>query len=355
MANRRLPHAFALAAASLALMFRAPAAPATERLPAYGADIGETSVSGISSGAAMAVQFHIAHSGIIKGAGIIAGSPYYCAEKSTAKATRNCMQPDAAHPVPDPARLKDITDGLARSGAVDDVANLQNSRVWLFSGQADKVVATPVMDAVRGYYGLYLLNDRIAYRKDLKAGHAVPTDDYGGPCAYSGPPFLADCDFDAAGALLAQIYGPLNPPGAQPGGRYIEFDQREFLPDGNAHRHSLSETGYAYVPATCAAERCRIHVALHGCLQQADAVGDSFYRHAGYNRWADTNRLIVLYPQTITRWGWGWPYYTFDFVWNPNACWDWWGYDSAAYHTQKGPQIQAIRGMVDRLAAKANR
>ncbi len=65
--------------------------------------------------------------------------------------------------------------------------------------------------------------------------------------------------------------------------------------------------------------------------------------------------IIVLYPQTISRWGWGWPFYTFNFRWNPNACWDWWGYDSADYHTKKGAQIQAIRAMVERLARQRNR
>lgn len=326
-----------------------------ERLSAHGADITQTSVSGISSGAAMAVQFHIAHSGIVKGAGIIAGSPYYCAENSATRATLNCMRPDTDHPVPAPAHLHGITANLARSGAVDDLANLQNSRVWLFSGQSDKIVETPVMNAVRGYYEMLLLDDRIAYRTDLNAGHAMVTTDYGGPCAYNGPPFVTDCDFDAAGALLSHIYGPLNRPAAEPGGRYIEFDQREFLPDGDAHRHSLSDIGYAYVPKACATQRCRVHVALHGCLQQASAVGDAFYRYGGYNRWADTNGLIVLYPQTISRLGWGPPFWNFNIVWNPNACWDWWGYDSTEYHTRKGPQIQAIRAMVERLAERANR
>ncbi|PPD00957.1 MAG: polyhydroxybutyrate depolymerase, partial [Methylocystis sp.] len=59
-----------------------------------------------------------------------------------------------------------------------------------------------------------------------------------------------------------------------------------------------------------------------------------------------------VYPQTISRWGWGWPFYTLNFVLNPNACWDWWGYDSAEHHTKKGPQIAAIRAIVDRLATK---
>src|SRR5215831_8221550 len=42
-------------------------------LGAYGIDIQQTSVSGVSSGAAMAVQMHIAHSSIMRGVGVIAG------------------------------------------------------------------------------------------------------------------------------------------------------------------------------------------------------------------------------------------------------------------------------------------
>lgn len=113
---------------------------------------------------------------------------------------------------------------------MDNPAHLQNSRVWLFSGKADQVVKTPAMEAVRAYYGFYLRDDRIAWRDDLDAGHAMLTETYGGTCAYSGPPFVTDCDFDAAGALLSHIYGPLNSPGAAPEGRYIDFDQKEFLP-----------------------------------------------------------------------------------------------------------------------------
>ena len=323
---------------------------AAERLRGFATDIGETSVSGISSGAFLAVQFHVAHSSIVRGAGIIAGGPYYCAENSSSRATRNCMKPDADHPVPDAARLKSLTDALARSGAIDDPARLQNSRVWLFSGKADAVVEQPVMDALFRYYRSYLEGERIVYKNDLDAGHAMVTESYGKACSYNGPPFMDDCDYDAAGALLAHIYGPLNPPSAESGGRFVEFDQREFLPDGDAHAHSLADSGMAYVPAACESGRCRVHVALHGCLQHRDQVGDAFYGHAGYNRWADTNAMIVLYPQTVARYGWGWPFWNFNVVWNPNACWDWWGYDGADYHTRNGVQVKAIRGMLDRLA-----
>jgi len=43
--------------------------------------------------------------------------------------------------------------------------------------------------------------------------------------------------------------------------------------------------GYLYVPASCAAEQCRLHVAFHGCNQNVDSVYDDFIRDAGYNRW----------------------------------------------------------------------
>lgn len=44
------------------------------------------SVSGISSGADLAHQFHIAYSSIIHGIGLLAASPYYCAKGDLNKA-----------------------------------------------------------------------------------------------------------------------------------------------------------------------------------------------------------------------------------------------------------------------------
>jgi hypothetical protein len=51
-----------------------------ERLAGFNADIGESSISGISSGAFMAVQFATAWSSVIKGVGVVAGGPYWCAK-----------------------------------------------------------------------------------------------------------------------------------------------------------------------------------------------------------------------------------------------------------------------------------
>ena len=71
--------AFLHLAAAIGLLL-APAAGAAGTLRAYNVDVHDTSVSGLSSGAYMAVQLDVAFSSTIKGAGIIAGGPYYCAQ-----------------------------------------------------------------------------------------------------------------------------------------------------------------------------------------------------------------------------------------------------------------------------------
>src|SRR5262245_36550191 len=52
----------------------------SDKLPALGVRLDQTSVSGLSSGAYMAGQFQLAHSRIVVGAALIAGGPYGCAE-----------------------------------------------------------------------------------------------------------------------------------------------------------------------------------------------------------------------------------------------------------------------------------
>jgi poly(3-hydroxybutyrate) depolymerase len=123
----------------------------------------------------------------------------------------------------------------------------------------------------------------------------------------------------------------------------VSLAQGDFISEPAAH--SLADTGYAYVPTSCAnGETCRIHVSFHGCLQNATgASGSDYYQHAGYNEWADANHLIVLYPQTVTGSG---------AESNPDACWDWWGYDSPSYATQQGPQMAMVRAMIRHFAGK---
>ncbi len=64
----------------LPLLFLSGAAFAADALPSFDVNAERTSVSGLSSGAYMAGQFHVAFSGTVIGAGIVAGGPYGCAE-----------------------------------------------------------------------------------------------------------------------------------------------------------------------------------------------------------------------------------------------------------------------------------
>jgi poly(3-hydroxybutyrate) depolymerase len=323
--------------AELFLALSVGSAVASEPLPGYGADSATFTVSGLSSGGYMAVQMHVAHSHRVKGAAALAAGPYYCAQGSLWTAMSNCMRPGGWSPLPDVNALKAHTERFARERAIDPVSNLASAPVWLFSGTRDRTVGTRVVEALDIFYSLF--NARLVLVKDQPAGHAMVTGDVGNACDASEPPFINDCDYDAAGELLRHLLGKLAPPAAKPGGRLLAFDQGEF---GGKYGISMAESGYAYIPAACDTQVCKVHVAFHGCRQSAEAIGERFVRDAGYNRWADTNRLIVLYPQAIARYWW---------IYNPRGCWDWWGYTDARYATKDGAQIRAVIGMVDRLGA----
>jgi poly(3-hydroxybutyrate) depolymerase len=356
----------------LSVLLRAACA---QPLPALATDAGDVTASGISAGGFMAVQLHVAHSGIVRGVGVLAGGPYYCAQGNAWTATHNCMQPDVTTPVTSIAVLVTQTQVLARGGLIDDPAHLAGARVWLFTGRKDDTVRPAVVEALADYYRRFVPPDRIALVRNVGAGHAMVTTDFGGACGKTAAPYINDCDFDAAGALLTHLYGALQPAASQPEGtqppapdgtqppgatrpvggtstqgELITFDQAPYAVAPYAV--SLDDKGFVYVPQACRAGGCRVHVAFHGCGQGRERIGDVFAQHAGYNRWADSNHLVVLYPQAIARYGWGPWYWPASFVFNPNGCWDWWGYTGVNYHTKTGAQIRAVKAMLDRLAAK---
>jgi poly(3-hydroxybutyrate) depolymerase len=293
--------------------------------------------SGLSSGGYMAVQLHVAHSARVRGVGVIAGGPYYCAHGSLWTAYYNCMQPGGWAPLPSIRSLKDETDALAKKQRIDPPSNLRNSRVWLFHGLRDRTVYPAVVHALREYYGFYGVKAALVDHRP--AGHAMVTLDAGNKeCAATREPYINDCDYDAAGELLKHLLGPLRNPPGKPAGALLRFAQ-----DAYAEEARMGESGYVYVPKACEKGRCRVHVAFHGCRQSAGEVGEAFVRDAGYNRWADSNRLIVLYPQTRASWSF--------LAFNPRGCWDWWGYTGERYHTREGAQVKAVMAMLERLGA----
>ena len=60
-----------------------------------GIDISQTSISGISSGGFMTVQFQLAHSSIVKGVGVVAGGPFNCSKADVLRAVSSCSTASA--------------------------------------------------------------------------------------------------------------------------------------------------------------------------------------------------------------------------------------------------------------------
>ncbi|SCA56640.1 Polyhydroxybutyrate depolymerase [Candidatus Terasakiella magnetica] len=314
---------------------------AAEPLPSYKVDLKETSVSGLSSGAYMADQFHVAFSSTIKGAGIIAGGPYNCADASLMTALGRCMKPSFFSGSPDGKELAAKANKIAANKMIDDLSNLKGNKVYIFSGTKDETVDQKVGDQVKEFYqAAGLEKDDIRYVNDIAAGHAMITQNYGNGCSTaSKSPYISKCDRDEAGNLLKHIYdGALNTPSEKPGGKVIGFAQGEFL--ANPTSHSLADEGYAFIPEACEkGEMCKVHIVFHGCQQNVATIGKEYIENAGYNRWADSNKIIVLYPQTSS-----------NLSGNPKGCWDWWGYDSDHYYTKKGNQMAAVKAMLSRLS-----
>jgi poly(3-hydroxybutyrate) depolymerase len=328
------------------------AAPAVPTLPALGAKIDETSVSGISSGAYMAGQFQMAHASVVKGAAIIAGGPYGCAQSAfadvmpgpgtammnVAKAINGCMLNSMAmFGVPNAPLLAEKAQALARDGKIDPIKDVLDDRVYLFSGKEDRTVLPAIVAAAADFYRkLGVPADHLMVVSDFAAGHAFVTEHAGSACGVSGKPYVVDCDYDQAGALLQHIYGPLQPPAIEPTGSYLTFDQTPFT--AGVAKHGLSDIGEVYVPKSCETTGgCRVHIAFHGCAQNRATVGDAFVQKTGFARWADTNDFIVLFPQTAAGPA------------NPQACWDWWGYTGGDFLTKHAAQISAVYRMLERL------
>jgi poly(3-hydroxybutyrate) depolymerase len=346
---------------AFALTFAAPglaSAPAAdlEKLPAYSANIAESSVSGLSSGAFMAVQFGTAWSSTIKGVGVVSGGPFYCAQARIATATTQCMK----GPPPPSSVFTGMADRTAASGDIDPTDNLRRQKIYLFHGFNDGTVAESVMNATAAFYQHYLGDagrGNLFYQATLGAGHAfvlaqLPQADK--DCSATASPYIDRCGYDQAGIILRHIYGALEPP-RKPDeltGKVKSFSQEAYARPDTPGALSMANEGYVFVPKDCegaTGPACRVHIVLHGCQQDANDIGRQVVDKVGFNEWADANRIIVLYPQTRAR-----PLPLPTQPLNPLACWDWWGYVTYddAYVTKSGRQITAIKKMLDALTAK---
>jgi poly(3-hydroxybutyrate) depolymerase len=315
-------------------------------LPRLTIDASQTTVSGLSSGAFMANQLGYAYSATFKGVGVFAGGPYMCAGHSNYTA---CMYNATISSAMLSTMQADINNWSATSN--DSKANVAGQKIFMFVGTSDFTVGPNPMNGVQTQYtnnGVPATN--LTYVQRASTAHVFPTDfDSTGnnACGSSASPYISNCGYDGAGAMFAKFYGTLNARNNAPAAaNYIQFDQTAFTTNPG-----MSPTGWVYVPASCAAGAvCKVHVALHGCVQNYDTVGDKFLKSTGYTRWADSNNIVVLFPQTkvdnTSR-----ATAASGSLANPNGCWDWIGWYGGNFAQKSGTQAAAIKAMVDQLSS----
>ena len=305
----------------------------TAKIVTYNVDSSRISVSGISSGAMMATQLHVAHSSLFNGVALLAGGPWYCAQGSMKRGLGPCMKGgDIGN-----AQLIAAVRQAEADGAVDSLANLADDRAWIFHANLDEAVAEPVSQAAIAFYAEFMPQESVKYVGDVEAAHGFPTLETGVTCSEMASPYLNACNYDAAGELLGALHGELEPGVAAAG-------ELKDIPQPGADDATMLDHALLYVPGSCAnGEACGLHVALHGCLQSAEYIGDAFAVGAGYNEWAEANRLLVLYPQVAS---------SKIAPLNPMGCWDWWGYTDDGYATKAGPQVKVIKATMDALAGR---
>ena len=213
----------------------------------------------------MAGQFQMAHAKRVTGAAIIAGGPYGCSESifantipgagtallNLSKAVNGCMLDMlGSWGVADPADLAQKAEQRAEKGEIDPIADVTRDRIYLFTGTSDHTVAPSIVKHAEEFYAkLGVPEANMKLVSTVPAGHAFVTDDEGNACEVSGQPYVVDCDYDQAGELLKQIYGPLQPRAQNATGDFVHFDQRPF--GASEDNGGLAETGVVYIPKTC--------------------------------------------------------------------------------------------------------
>ncbi len=302
--------------------------PAATPASVYSIDASRITVSGVSSGAYMATQLHVAYSDVFSGAAMIAGGPYACAQGELKTALGPCLKGGEI----DVDALLLAARQAEADGAIAALSNLADDPVWLFHSPSDPIVSPDTSRAAVDFYSPLSVSLQPVF--DVPVIHGFPTLNQGVACEAFESPYLNACNYDAAGELLSAL-GAESVPAEASSGSLIR------IPQPGAGDAELLDYAYLYVPQTCeSGEACGVHVALHGCVQSAELVEDAFATLAGYNRWADSNRLLVVYPQVKS---------SSVAPLNPNGCWDWWGYTGDDYAFRDGPQMRAIVDLVDSL------
>ncbi|CAL1528372.1 unnamed protein product [Lymnaea stagnalis] len=302
-----------------------------QSLPVLKVDKTKISTSGISSGAVMAVQYHVAFSSEIMGVGAIAGVPFLCAPSAACMTTPGLL---AA------VEFQTLTASARLFLNIDSTTNMKHDKIWIFAGTHDTVVNPAAGPLLKNYYSLYVDSpSQIKLVDNIPSAHGQITNNYGGSCGdLHSNNYMNNCGYSAAFNLLNFIYGNLKEPSATyiATGELLQFDQSAYT----SYLGHMDNIAYVYVPTGCKdkTKACRLHIAFHGCQMGRERIGDVYVKHSGYNEVGELNDIIILYPQVLVS------------SLNPMGCWDWFGYTGIYYAFHSGPQMRAVHDMMHHIS-----
>ena len=223
--------------------------------------------------------------------------------------------------VPNPEQLAEARRATSRSvGRIDPVADVKDDRIYLFSGKDDHTVVPAIVGSARRFYeALGVPADHILYVADIPAGHALRHRGQGPGVRLHRQALHRRLRLrpgrGAAGADLRDVEAARRC--SRPAPSSCSTSARSHASSSN---HGLSDDGHrlraaARAPRSAAAA-CTSPSTAAGRTARSSATPSRAIRAIA--RWADTNTLIVLFPQTATT------------PLNPQGCWDWWGYTGAS-------------------------
>jgi hypothetical protein len=176
-----------------------------------GGDPKQVSISGLSSRAAMAVQYAVAHSNSVIGLASIAGPAWGWPEGDLAKAQQVCMDKQGT-----PQARTDVARQLAAAGKIDSLPRNTTSalkRSFVFQSPQDDVI-----NPRSGQANVHFLTALTGAGPNLdqghsndgseRAGHGIISPDGTDSCTGVGKSFVRQCGGeDNPAEVLSTIYG----------------------------------------------------------------------------------------------------------------------------------------------------
>ncbi|CAG7825563.1 unnamed protein product [Allacma fusca] len=311
-------------------------------------DRSPVTISGFSSGGNMAQQMQVAFSSCFKGSAAFAAVPYHCGINGYRSYRFKCnLGFRTVNNFVKEARQFEL------EGKIDPLSNLKHQYHYHYIPKQDTLVlGHERIRANTGEFfrrvGMNPVNIHLFYKN---SDHWMPTKNKGLPFCDDPIRFKVDvallgrnttgasfCNYDGAYEALSFLFqSQLIVPRRNGISRLqplVAFSQTQFL--NSADAKFLDPIGYLYIPTNCTngRKRCKFHVALHGCRGSRSAMGDGFVTQSGYLEVAETNDIVILFPQSI------------PFDGNPDGCWDAFEATGPEFATKLGKQMRALMAMI---------